>query len=246
MAKTFTHWTVLEHRPIERLAENLWRVEGKMPDGRTQRQMVVARRSDGALVIYNAIALDDTEMKELEAFGRPGMLVVPNGFHRQDALIYKERYPDLRVYAPAGARKKVSQVVFVEGDFDQAPFDDAVRLLHLDGVSKSEGVMQVSSSDGTTLVFNDVVLNMSAQKGIMKLVLGPTGRPSVPRVVRLVMMRDKRALSTHLARLAETPRLVRVLVGHGSPIVDRPAEALRAVARELLGKSERAEQALAH
>ena len=91
MAKVFTTWTLLPHKPIEKLEENLWRVEGKMPDGKTQRAMVVARKQNGGLVIHNAIALEETEMKELEAFGKPEILLVPNRFHRQDSRIWKER-----------------------------------------------------------------------------------------------------------------------------------------------------------
>src|SRR5258706_8421016 len=103
MAKCFTSWTVLDHAPIEKLTENAWSVSGVMPGG-NQRRMTIARRSDGKLVIHNAIALGDAEMKELEAFGRPSYLVVPNGFHRQDAIIYKQRYPELVVLCPRNAK----------------------------------------------------------------------------------------------------------------------------------------------
>ena len=53
-------------------------------------------------------------MKEIEAFGTPSVLVVPNGFHRLDAKVFKDRYPAMRVYCPAGDRKKVEQVVKVD------------------------------------------------------------------------------------------------------------------------------------
>ena len=64
MAKPFERWTVLPHQPIEKLEGNLWRVAGTMPDGKTQRAMVVARMKDGGLVIHNAIALSDAEREE--------------------------------------------------------------------------------------------------------------------------------------------------------------------------------------
>ena len=35
------------------------------------------------------------------------LLVVPGGFHRLDAKIYKARYPQVKVLCPAGARQKV-------------------------------------------------------------------------------------------------------------------------------------------
>jgi len=53
MAKCFTTWTVLPHEPIEKHAENLWSVSGKMPGG-NQRRMTIVRRADGKLVIHKA------------------------------------------------------------------------------------------------------------------------------------------------------------------------------------------------
>ena len=109
MPKPFDKWTVLPHKPLQKLEDNLWMVEGQLEQIR--RVMVVARLGDGRLVIWNAIALGEPEMKELEAWGTPAFLIVPNGMHRMDARIWKQRYPSLTVIAPPGARKKIEQVV---------------------------------------------------------------------------------------------------------------------------------------
>ena len=71
MPRAFETWTVLPHQPIEKLTDNLWRVNGRLPKGETQRQMVLARMGDGRVVVHNAIALDAAEMAELEAWGTP-------------------------------------------------------------------------------------------------------------------------------------------------------------------------------
>ena len=78
MAKCFETWTVLPHGPLEKLNENLWRIEGTMPDGKTKRVMTIARMKDGRLVIHNAIALEPALQAEIEAFGTPACIVVPN------------------------------------------------------------------------------------------------------------------------------------------------------------------------
>ena len=96
MAAGFTTWTVLKNKPIAKLEPNLWYVSGRMARG-TERKMVVAKRSDGDFVIFNAIALDPAGMAELEAYANLRYLLVPNGFHRQDAIIWKTRYPQLKV-----------------------------------------------------------------------------------------------------------------------------------------------------
>jgi hypothetical protein len=73
MPKPFPEWTVLPHGKLARLDDNLLSVTGNlhMPVGDLPRRMTVARLSDGRLVIYSAIALDEAEMRALEDFGQP-------------------------------------------------------------------------------------------------------------------------------------------------------------------------------
>src|SRR2546430_8021039 len=153
--KAYDTWTVLQHKPIEKLEPNLWRVEGNLPGGRGTRVMTLVKLASGGLLIHNGIALEEEHMKEIEAFGKPEILIVPNGFHRLDAKVYKQRYPDMRVHAPAGGAKKVAQVVKVDGTFDDGVKDDSVRMFHLDGAKHNEGAIEGKSPGGTTLVFND-------------------------------------------------------------------------------------------
>jgi len=211
---------------VEKLGANLWSVEGTMPDGKTRRIMTLARMEDGRVVVHNAIALEEPEMKALEAWGAPSFIVVPNAFHRQDAKIWKQRYPEAKVLAPAGAAKGVSAVVKVEGSYDDGVKDAHVRLEHLAGTKDREGVMVVRTGDETTLVFNDAVLNMPPVGGPLGLLLAPTGRPSVPRIARWMLVKDKNAFRTHVERLA-TPDVKRVIVGHGKPLTVDPSAALR-------------------
>lgn len=227
MPKAHDTWTVLPHRPIEKLEPNLWRVEGDLPGGNGARVMTLVRYGDGRLLIHSAIALEEELMKEIEAFGRPEVLVVPNSFHRLDSKIYKDRYPGLRVFAPAGGVKKVGQVVGVDGSYADAPKDEGVRLSHLDGVKDHEGVIEVVSPGGTTLVLNDVVNNLPAAGGMMGFMLSPTGRVCVPRIFRWFFVKDRPKFFACIERLAATPNLKRVIVSHGRPIADAPADALR-------------------
>src|SRR4051812_28213040 len=104
-------WLVLPHEPIQELTENLWRVEGELPHFSMKRVMSVVRLQDGRLLIHSAIALDEAEMKRLEAWGTPAILLIPHGRHRMDAARYKKRYPGLRVFAPPAVFHKASEVV---------------------------------------------------------------------------------------------------------------------------------------
>ena len=86
--------------------------------------MTVARLHDGRLVVFSAMALDEPEMEALERFGTPAFLVIPSAIHRMDAKSWKDRYPEMKVIAPDGARSKVEKVVPVNtthADFGDRP-----------------------------------------------------------------------------------------------------------------------------
>lgn len=230
-------WRVLPHSPPEKMEDNLWRVEGELEGMPLKRVMTVAKRSDGGLVIHNGIALEEDAMRELEAFGEPAFLVVPNGYHRMDAGRYKARYPKLKVVCPRGAKKKVEQAVPVDLDYEAYPQDEAVGLRTLEGLGEAEGVMTVRSSDRVSLVLNDALFNMPHLSGVHGFVLkhltGSSGGPKISRVARWFIIKDKRAFRAELEKLADTAGLVRVIVSHHETIDDDPARTLRRVAATL-------------
>ena len=214
-------WTVREHGPLERLAENLWWVSGALPGMSLRRMMVVAKLKDGRLVIHNGIAMNEAQQKELEALGEPAYLVVPNRGHRLDAPAYKKRYPNLKVLAPRGGKKGIEEAVPVDLTYDQLASewkDPSIRFETLQGVNEEEGAMIVSSEDGATLVLNDTVFNMDRKKDVLGFLfttlLGSAPGPRMSRLVKLLFVKDKKALKADLERLAELPELVRLAVAH--------------------------------
>jgi hypothetical protein len=232
MAKCFTEWTVLPHDPIEKHSQSLWSVSGKMPGG-NQRRMTIAKRADGKLVIHNAIALSDEEMRELEAFGKPGYLVVPNSFHRMDALIYKQRYPELEVLCPQTARKRVSELVPVAGHMGEMPKDGIVDMFHIRGMKEREGAIVVHGDGKSALIFNDALLNVAKGKGFMNWMMEPTGTVAVPRFTRWMLAKSTAQMKEHLLELAKTPGLQHVVPGHGPVVQQGAADALATAAGRL-------------
>jgi hypothetical protein len=233
MPKAFDKWQVFPHRPLEKLEPNLWRIEGDLPGANGTRVMTIARLKDGSLCIHNGIALEDELMTEIEAFGKPTLLVVPNGFHRLDSKIYKERYPSLRVICPTGARAKVEQVVKVDATYGEGVGDETVRFFHLDGTKEREGIVEVESEGKKTVIFNDVLNNLPKMSGFFGFLLAPTGKPSVPRIAKWITVSSRPALKAHLEKLATTPNLSRIIVSHGAVMTAQPGEILRTVASAL-------------
>lgn len=218
MPSANTAWKVLNHGPLEQLAENLWRVEGALPGMSLRRTMTVVRRHNGSILLHSPIALDEERLRELEALGPIMALVVPNAGHRLDAPAFKARYPNAALFCPRGGRAKIEEVVAVDNTYEGYVDDGTVHFENLAGVADGEGAMFVRSSDGVTVVINDVVMNMDKKKDLLgylfTTVLGSAPGPRVSRLIRLLYVKDQPALRRHLERLAETPNLRRLIVSH--------------------------------
>lgn len=238
MGKPFTEWTVLPHGALEQLDDRLMTVVGDihMPLMDFPRRMTVARLDDGRLVIFSAIALDEPEMSRIESFGTPAFLVVPNERHRMDIKIWKDRYPELRVIAPPGARKEVAEIVPV--DATEVDFGDPnVRLVTVPGMAERELALEVRTPQGTTLVINEFVFNVDGLPGVggvLAKAMGVTGpEAKIPALTRLASVKDKGALSRQLRSWANLSGLKRILVSHGSAITQDPAGTLLRLADSL-------------
>ena len=238
MTKPFQQWTVLPHGKLAQIDDNILTVVGEihMPLMDLPRRMTVVRLNDSRLVVFSAIALDEDEMASLEAYGQPTYLIVPSDKHRLDSKIWKDRYPDIQVIAPEGARAKVEETVPVD---TVAPrFEDpTVLFMHVPGTRGREAALVVLTPKGTTLVLNDVVGNIRDAAGFGGWLLhmaGFAGKDAqIPKVARMAIIEDTDALRAQLLRWAEIESLNRILVSHGSPIEENPRQVLRDLAGSL-------------
>jgi hypothetical protein len=238
MPKSFDEWKVLPHGKLTKVDENILTVTGDlhMPLTDIPRRMTVVRLADGRLVVFSAVSLDEPQMRELEAYGRPSFLIVPNDHHRLDAKAWKERYPAMQVVAPAGARKKVEEVVPVD-TVDPRWDDPRVQFVTVPGTKERESALVVQAPGGTTLVLNDVIGNIPGESGFGGWFLRTMGfagdEPHIPRPVKLLMVDDKAALRQQLLQWAQLDSLRCILVSHGMPIENHPQQALRELAATL-------------
>ncbi len=231
MTVGYKTWTVLTHQPIEILAPNVWRVEGRLNASNT-RVMTLVRLRDGRIVIHNAVALDEPSMARIDAWGEVAAILVPNRFHRMDAHIMRTRYPRAKVFAPSGALAAAAKATPIDGGYADVPMDDTVSVRDLDGIGKREGVVVARSSDGATAVFCDTLLNLPKLSGLMGMMLHPTGTLSVPRPTSLLFAKDRTALRADLERIASEEGLIRLIPGHGAVVaVDAPRRLREAAGR---------------
>ena len=230
-------WKVLPHGKLTKLDDNLLTVTGELHVPLAlPRRMTVARLSDARLVIFSAIALNAKEMAILEAFGHPAFLIVPSDKHRLDAKAWKLRYPSIQVIAPEGSRARVQKKVPV--DTVEPVFGDPnVQFVTVPGTGGKEAALLVHSSNGTTLVLNDLVGNIRNESGVGGWLLRRAGfagkQAQIPRVVKMALIKDSDALRAQLLQWSEIETLKRVLVSHGARIAENPRGVLRELARTL-------------
>ena len=238
MPKPFEKWTVLPHGKLSEVDDGLLTVVGDlpMPVGDFPRRMTVARLDDGRLVVYSAIALHEDEMNELERYGTPAFLVVPNDIHRMDARIWKQRYPQMVVVAPFGSRDKVAEVVRVDATAIDLE-DPHVRLLTLPGTDDRETAMVVERADGTTLVVNDVIWNVNHRPGVrgwlLKVAGFTGGEPRIPPLVAKKSIKNRRAFRQQLEIWAAVPNLRRIIMSHGDIVTRDVSGVLRGLSQRL-------------
>ena len=238
MPKFHTEWTVYPHGPVGKIDDGILAVEGEihMPLGRLPRRMTVVALRDGRTVVFSPVALREEAMRQVEEFGTLSFLIVPSGFHRLDSRIWKQRYPEMKIICPPGAKRRVEQAVAVDATSDILA-DTAVQFVIVPGMGEGEGALIVRREGRTTLVINDVISNVRHPKGlganIMARLFGlGVKRPQMAREVKWLFVKDKRAVAAQLREWSEIPELQRLILSHGE-IVERPAPVLRRIAGEL-------------
>lgn len=228
-------WVVTPHQPLEQHDASLWSVEGQVPGIAAWRRMAIARTTDGGLIFYNAIPLDEATLFKVRGLGTPKALVVPHDSHGVDAYPFSQKL-GIPIFGPVSTAARMREK-FGDG---VRPFTELnalspeVQLEELDGTRIGELVMLVRAETGLSLVFADAYQDHSThQAPWLFRVLGFRGGPRTPPVYRVMFMRDRQALSAHLARLAALPGLKRIVPSHG-PVLDRDAaKVLAGVAADL-------------
>src|SRR5579883_549774 len=223
MPKPERPWQVTPHKPIEKLDDNLWTVRGHIPDRPEggDRRMAIVKLSDGRLAFYNAVPLDDAALAEVQAWGRPSLLILPYNLHMMDGHAFAERL-GLKIYGPKNDAKMAARVK-LEGSFEEFPKDPAIGLEPAAGMKSGEPILTVNSAGGQSLMFADSFMNVPAGPApLFARIAGIPGGPRIPRLIKFAFVKDKKALRAQLERLASLPHLTRLIPSHGE-IVSKDA-----------------------
>jgi len=206
---------IFPHLHPEELAPGVWRVVGSlaMP---LKRNMIVYRLSDGTLLLYSVVAMDDEGLAALEKLGRPSVMVVPHTFHGMDAAFYKARYPDIQVVGPTEVEGRHPQLRFASPSSHRL---DGVTFHSVPGTKCGEVAMELAlSTGGKALVFTDLVGEKEGKGNLVMKILGPPGGSGVARIVKWRQITDKQKVRGFLEQMAKIPSLELIIGCHGGPV----------------------------
>src|SRR3974390_2165241 len=144
MASLPRQWTVTRHEPVEKLDDNLWSVRGRVPGATFTRRMCIVRRGDGSLLFFHAIPLEEEALAEVQALGRPAILVVGHDQHCIDARPFAQRLGGPGV-GPKGRADKIGRRVDLAGTLEDLPPDPAVSVVSVPGSRLADATAMVRS-----------------------------------------------------------------------------------------------------
>ncbi|RUT10147.1 hypothetical protein DSM106972_006420 [Dulcicalothrix desertica PCC 7102] len=234
---------VLPHSPIQELAPNLWHVTGILPaSGHPPREMILYKLPDSTLLIHSGIVLDEATMIQLESLGTPKIMIVPNRIHRLDARVFKQRYPELIVVAPAAAIPYVEQVVPVDATAEEFLPQYGIVCHQPTGIRPQELTYELQLPTGKALIFTDILFNLTESyldkyTPTTKLplnILGAYGFFGITKLGKMFYMTDRNAYRQWLESLANNITDLQVIsVAHGEPIVTNCTQKLHEAAARL-------------
>jgi hypothetical protein len=108
---------------LESFAAEIWLVEGPTTDVagfKYPTRMAVVRLADHRLVIWSPVALSDAVREAVDGLGRVQYLVAPNSLHHLFLEEWRRAYPEARLFAAPGLRKRRADLTF-DGDLADQP-----------------------------------------------------------------------------------------------------------------------------
>jgi hypothetical protein len=224
---------VLPHDGFEKHEANLWTVTGKCPGLPLDRRMMIVRLSDGRLLFFNAVPMNEEALAELRTWGTPSFLIVPAEQHCIDAPAFREHL-GLRAFAPKPCAAKIEKRMPIDGHIEDIPADARVRIETVEGVRHGEPAMFVTGDGGAvSAIFCDVFQNHTREHTKLLFRLMGFSGARTPPIFKLAFLRNKPALRAQMERWAALPTLKRLIPTHGPIVDDDAAEVLKHAAQVL-------------
>lgn len=228
---------VFPHTALCQLARNLWVVQGEFPAAKLPRNMVVYRYAKDSLLLHSVVALNERAMTELEALGKPSVMVIPHWGHWAHVAAFKRRYPAIEVVCPRASIARISRRVRVDCSSEEYFPRHGITYHVPPGIEPVEGVLEAPlGSNEVAVIMNDLITNVPHQPGLYGLLLrltGSTGRPRIIFFVRRDLRVQRLLVKKYIESLSARRDIRMVTTSHGDCLVTDVGASLAAVARGL-------------
>lgn len=186
-------------------------------------RMALIRLSDGGLFVWSPIALSATLKGQIDALGPVRHLVSPNRLHHLFLHEWQSAFPQAKLYASPGLRKKRKDLNF-DGELGERPEPGWAADVDQAPVHGSFMMTEVAffHRASRTAIFADLVQNLPPDwvpgwRGVLARWGGICApNPGAPRDWRTTFL-NRRAARASLQRILAWP-IDRVLIAHGEPV----------------------------
>ncbi len=216
-------------RPV---AEDIYALEVPFRTGGLELggRMTVIRLPGGGLWIHSPVRLEAAARAAVEALGAVRYLVAPNLMHHLHLRDWAAAYPDARVVALSGLRRKQPELrIDVElGDTPDAGYGQVIKQHHVHGIPRVEEFVFLHRPSRTLLV-TDLAFHIRESPSWLTrtyLRLSGTYGKLAPTMLLKSLMKDRAALRASLDVVLSLD-FERVVVCHGEVLERGGREALR-------------------
>jgi hypothetical protein len=228
---------VFPHSSLIQLADDLWVVKGQFPKAKLPRNMVVYRYNSDSLLLHSVVALDEPTMSQLEALGKPSVMVIPCWDHWAHVRAFKRRYPDIDVVCPQASIQRISDKIKVEYSCEEYFPRHGVSFHIPPGIYPFEGVLEVPlAHNKVAFIMNDLITNVPHQPGFYGLLLRmtlSTGKPRVIPFIKRMLKVQREPLRDYMLALAQRKDIEIITTSHGESLVTNIPDILRDVAQHI-------------
>jgi Domain of unknown function (DUF4336) len=201
-------------------------------------RMAVIRLSAGELFVWSPVAPSAALRRDIDALGPVRHLVSPNRLHHLYLGAWQAAYPQARLYASPGLRRKRRDLAFEAelGELPPAEWAADIDQVVMRGSFAMTEVVFFHRASGTAL-FADLIENFPRDwfkgwRGFASRLDGIVAPdPGAPREWRASFL-DRRAARNALGRILAWP-IARVLIAHGEPATANGAGFVRRAFRWL-------------
>jgi Domain of unknown function (DUF4336) len=203
-------------------------------------RMALIKLSNGRLFVWSPVALSAALKRDVDALGPVAFLISPNRLHHLFLAEWKAAYPQARLYASPGLRKKRKDIAF-DGELGERPEQEwaaDIDQVPVRGSLLTE--VEFFHRASRTAIFTDLIQNFPRDwfkgwRGVIARLDGICApHPGAPREWRATFL-NRRLARAALQRILAWP-IERVLIAHGEPVTANGAIFVRQAFAWLLGK----------